>query len=43
MQEKHSQAGNRVGSTFASVLGDLQFWVPLAVLAGGLILLAWVS
>jgi hypothetical protein len=25
------------------VLTDLQFWVPVAVLAGGLIVLRWIS
>jgi hypothetical protein len=25
------------------VLGDLQFWIPLVVLVGGLLLLAWVA
>jgi hypothetical protein len=26
----------------ASMLTDPQFWVPLAVLAGGLLVLAWI-
>ncbi len=30
-------------TTVKSILGDTHFWVPLAVLVGGLILLAWVS
>ena len=30
-------------SVLAAVLSDLQFWVPVAVLAGGLIVLHWIS
>ena len=30
----------RTGSWLANVLTDIQFWVPLAVLLGGLFLLA---
>ena len=26
-----------------AVLTDVQFWIPLAVLAGGLIVLRWIS
>lgn len=25
------------------ILGDVQFWIPLAVLIGGLVLLRWVA
>ena len=28
-------------STFASILTDLHFWVPVAVLIGGLVLLTY--
>jgi hypothetical protein len=24
------------------ILGDVQFWIPIAVLAGGLLVLAWI-
>jgi hypothetical protein len=38
---------NRRGQTSASWLGlvlrDVQFWVPVAVLAGGLLVLRWIS
>jgi hypothetical protein len=27
---------------FAAMLRDPQFWVPVAVLAGGLLVLAWI-
>ena len=30
-------------STLKVVLTDLQFWVPVAVLVGGLIVLRWIS
>lgn len=30
----------RVTPIFAAILADVQFWVPLAVLAGGIALLA---
>jgi hypothetical protein len=26
----------------ALVLGDVQFWIPIAVLGGGLLVLAWI-
>ena len=26
-----------------AMLGDVQFWLPLIVLVGGLVLLAWVA
>jgi hypothetical protein len=26
-----------------ALLGDLQFWIPLVVLVGGLLLLRWVA
>jgi hypothetical protein len=31
------------GSLVKLVLTDLQFWVPVAVLAGGLLVLRWIS
>jgi hypothetical protein len=38
---------NRRGQTSSSWLGlvlrDIQFWVPVAVLAGGLFVLRWIS
>ncbi len=30
-------------SWLAVVLGDVQFWVPVAVLIGGLIVLGWIG
>jgi len=27
----------------STILRDSQFWIPVAVLAGGLILLSWIS
>jgi hypothetical protein len=30
-------------SVVKAVLTDLQFWVPVAVLAGGLLVLRWIS
>jgi hypothetical protein len=30
-------------SMLGAVLTDIQFWIPLAVLAGGLIVLRWIS
>ena len=30
-------------SVLTTVLTDLQFWVPVAVLVGGLIVLRWIS
>lgn len=30
-------------SMLRAVLTDVQFWIPLAVLAGGLIVLRWIS
>ena len=38
MQQGDSEIGPR--SMSGSVLTDIQFWIPLAVLAGGLILLS---
>jgi hypothetical protein len=31
------------GSWLGLVLHDVQFWVPVAVLAGGLLVLRWIS
>jgi hypothetical protein len=31
------------GSWLGLVVRDVQFWVPVAVLAGGLIILRWIS
>jgi hypothetical protein len=31
------------GSWLGLVLSDVQFWVPVAVLAGGLLVLRWIS
>ncbi len=31
------------GSWMGLVLRDVQFWVPVAVLAGGLLVLRWIS
>jgi hypothetical protein len=28
---------------FGTVLSDVHFWIPLAVLLGGLVLLKWIS
>ena len=30
-------------SMLGAVFTDVQFWIPLAVLAGGLIVLRWIS
>jgi hypothetical protein len=34
---------NQDSSLFGTVLGDVHFWIPLAVLLGGLVLLKWIS
>lgn len=31
------------GSIVRTILTDLQFWVPVAVLIGGLLVLRWIS
>ena len=31
------------GSTVAAIVRDVQFWIPVAVLVGGLIVLAWIQ
>jgi hypothetical protein len=36
-REQHS------GTWLRLVLRDVQFWVPVAVLAGGLLVLRWIS
>jgi hypothetical protein len=33
----------RPRSWLSLVLGDVQFWVPVAVLIGGLLVLRWIS
>jgi len=30
-------------SWWSTVLGDIHFWVPIAVLIGGLLVLRWIS
>ena len=35
--------GRKSGSWLGLVLRDVQFWVPVAVLAGGLLVLRWIS
>lgn len=37
-----SQANRKSGGKIGAVLTDLHFWVPLAVLLAGLLLLEWI-
>jgi len=37
------QDGSPNRSMVKTVLADLQFWVPVGVLVGGLIVLRWIS
>ncbi len=41
--ENEVEATQGLAAAFSSILGDVHFWVPVAVLAAGLLLLAWVS
>jgi hypothetical protein len=38
-----NRRGQTSGSLLGRVLRDVQFWVPVAVLAGGLLVLRWIS
>jgi hypothetical protein len=38
-----NRRGQTSGSWLSLVLRDVQFWVPVAVLAGGLLVLRWIS
>ncbi|HMH26841.1 MAG TPA: hypothetical protein VK542_09695 [Gemmatimonadaceae bacterium] len=38
-----NRRGQASGSWLGLVLRDVQFWVPVAVLAGGLVVLRWIS
>jgi hypothetical protein len=38
-----NKRGQTSGSWLGLVLRDVQFWVPVAVLAGGLLVLRWIS
>jgi hypothetical protein len=42
-EEMTEHAPDRLLGTLASVVGDAHFWLPVAVLAAGLVLLRWVS
>ncbi len=37
------QRGRYTEGRFRPILRDLQFWVPVAVLLGGLLVLAWIQ
>ena len=39
----NDQAGSRRAAWLGLVLRDVHFWVPLMVLAGGLLVLRWIS
>ena len=39
----HLASGPERRPLFAIILRDAHFWIPLAVLAGGLLLLRWIS
>jgi len=43
MQLEHSGQHEITRTRWISVLTDVHFWVPVAVLLGGLILLHWIS
>jgi hypothetical protein len=38
-----NRRGQTSGNWLGLVLRDVQFWVPVAVLAGGLLVLRWIS
>jgi hypothetical protein len=40
MNKNHNNQACRL---FGTVLSDVHFWIPLAVLLGGLVLLKWIS
>jgi hypothetical protein len=33
----------QIGEIFSVVVRDVQFWIPVAVLAAGLVVLGWIS
>jgi hypothetical protein len=37
------EPGTRGRPWFALVLRDVQFWIPVAVLCGGLLVLGWIA
>ncbi|HZE08177.1 MAG TPA: hypothetical protein VE110_05415 [Gemmatimonadaceae bacterium] len=39
----NDHAGSRRAAWLGLVLRDVHFWVPLMVLAGGLLVLRWIS
>jgi hypothetical protein len=40
---KDDSAQSHRSSWLSLILRDVQFWVPVAVLVGGLIVLSWIS
>jgi hypothetical protein len=39
---KATEPGSNTGGWWASILSDIHFWVPVAVLMGGLLLLRFI-